>query len=498
MFTPYRLPTIVPGKVLWGASNQAYNDPVSNIVILGDEHSDEPEMTIEALATGGFLPACLPAFLHEGTHHRCFDSPLGHVMQGIESVIRLQSHRAFACARSSPDDAHNEVCQSRTLLRQVLWMLTPLAEGLALYGELEAVPGDSVAASAMALNAASVFGWRLIREALVDSLVRGGPDPGLAPYSDWLKSERKTNTAFGQTRRVLDAGDDNARLRPYRVGFRWVSRRAERLLAHSTSHDSDVVLAFLCSYFFDDLHLASLVAQAVLAILGRSGASLDNSVEGMARYLRERLAVLEGPTAASMLVEYESRLAQGSVRGCSFLNDSPAARGEVEMVANFTGAHELYVHAPKNQRARHSLRFGVLFADNMDLQPKQQRIGITVGGKTFDVRLLMAGLPYGHRGEPIRAGRGEASIEFILSHYNTVVLFFYGGSLVGATDRELRSLPDDEVEDEFGQTPSVLHAEAERSYFWNMLTPDSEVRCGRFMTDATAAAEEHVRSFYSR
>jgi hypothetical protein len=161
MFSSLGGPSIIPDAQFGNVSSRAFNDPFSNIVSLGENSELSRTELLQVFRGGTYPSSALASFLHEGTHHRCFDSPVGAVLLGIEAFSRLAWSKSFDCCREGESDveacSRNPICFNRALVRELCNFLAPMAEGLALYGELDAAPGASLAASVPHLNALAVF-----------------------------------------------------------------------------------------------------------------------------------------------------------------------------------------------------------------------------------------------------------------------------------------------------------------------------------------------------
>jgi hypothetical protein len=256
---------VIPGLVFPAATHEgvrptgfgsAFIDPLSNAVHIGD--ATMPEALLERFVGGSFPTELLSAVLHEGTHHYCFDSPLGNCLLAIDSSVRMNWLQGLECRRDAGSRsicATIALCSNRAVLRAVYRLMTPMAEGLALLGELHSLPGASPAVSSVHERASQLF--------LLHKFKRN-PVAIWADYSSWLSGERsKDDGAFQRTRELL-AADEPAHMQPYRVGFAWARRSYDDLAARlpGAAKKSDLLTSFLCSYFFHDWKLAELVSEA--------------------------------------------------------------------------------------------------------------------------------------------------------------------------------------------------------------------------------------------
>lgn len=110
-----------------GAAEGGWADPVGNdTVIPSDAFLD----ILAKLVQGRFPPRLLPSFLHEATHHWCFDSPLGYLVAGF--FLRSRQHAlTFGTSTENAWDLLDDYLRYWTTVR----LLRPLAEGMALFAE---------------------------------------------------------------------------------------------------------------------------------------------------------------------------------------------------------------------------------------------------------------------------------------------------------------------------------------------------------------------------
>lgn len=104
-------------------------DPITNVVRL------QPLQLVQDFRhmKEGAIPAeCLPALLHEGMHHWCFLTPLGHALALLHLHARLKLETSGAKRRARAIDALVRFEALDAVLR-------PIAEGLAVMAEFDGV-----------------------------------------------------------------------------------------------------------------------------------------------------------------------------------------------------------------------------------------------------------------------------------------------------------------------------------------------------------------------
>jgi hypothetical protein len=121
---------------------RSYVDPVTNSALLSPV---QLERDFASLLQGQLTTAALPAFLHEATHHWCFDSFVGTTL----ALLRLQARRRLleAASPDSPDPDPWDVLDDFVRYESTVTFLRPLLEGMALFAEFDASPGTAAVMS---------------------------------------------------------------------------------------------------------------------------------------------------------------------------------------------------------------------------------------------------------------------------------------------------------------------------------------------------------------
>jgi hypothetical protein len=92
----------------------------------------------------------LPTFLHEATHHWCFDTPLGLTMH-------LLFMRARRSALETGSDGGWDTLDNVVRYEVARDFIQPLSEGMALFAEHDAIPGEAKTISAPMSRAAGLY-----------------------------------------------------------------------------------------------------------------------------------------------------------------------------------------------------------------------------------------------------------------------------------------------------------------------------------------------------
>jgi hypothetical protein len=131
-------------------SLHTFVDLISNTVVL--EEIDFAKHYAKIFSQSLLQHALGPA-LHELTHHWCFDSPVGSTL----ALLKLESNHAIFTGRSQRD-----VFDPFARLRIATQILRPIAEGLALFAELDMLPGPGDVRAPIVGRLLSMFSQELM------------------------------------------------------------------------------------------------------------------------------------------------------------------------------------------------------------------------------------------------------------------------------------------------------------------------------------------------
>jgi hypothetical protein len=127
-------------------SSRGYTDLLTGSTKL----SDIPVSSLTRYVLKGRLPlSFLPSFLHEVTHFWCMASDLGHTL----AMLEMRAHHQIVSEERDSDLLSHDLGAMK-IARQILH---PLLEGMALFQEFDAFPGDSRVFSNVVKWAAVLF-----------------------------------------------------------------------------------------------------------------------------------------------------------------------------------------------------------------------------------------------------------------------------------------------------------------------------------------------------
>lgn len=298
---------------------RSYTDPVTNwTLISGVEIKRDLAQMMQA---GRYPIAYLPDFLHEFVHHSCFQSPVGTAL----ALIQLRARRT-AVLLDKPEEAPPGVHVDQWALldsvvryETAIALMRPLAEGLALYAEFDAVPGDSPITSPAMLQAAVAF---------VDVKENTSDDPTLnaaaALLARRLVSLRRSDVF--ETRKanllVQPLGPDGGGYLPGYLALKNLWHVLLNLTKSTKLFDTDLYFAFIRSFFYDDYaFVAALLDETKEIAFG--GAGPIDCADAISTYFQRRWAQLSNVTEAQ-IADFEAAVLAGDPEAMPLFGADPA------------------------------------------------------------------------------------------------------------------------------------------------------------------------------
>ena len=237
----------------------SYTDPVTNRVMISGVSLDRDLAGM--LMLGKYPQRLLPTFLHEMVHHWCFHSPVGSVLSYLQ--LRARRNSLLLLVESNHDSS--DVEQSFDILLDLLRyeaainLMRPLAEGMALFAEFDAEPGESAA-----ISTPLSFTYLSFHEIEPSKAPFEGLSALLARHrlSDDMR-ERKANLLV-QPFSCVGGG--------YLPGYMLVKNLWLYMLRERKCHrfwDRDLFLSYLQSFFYNDYEfIATLLSPETSEYIG--------------------------------------------------------------------------------------------------------------------------------------------------------------------------------------------------------------------------------------
>jgi hypothetical protein len=222
---------------------QSSTDFLTNITIFGQL---DQRQHFKPLNEGKIPPELLASFLHEVTHHICFSSPVGSAL----FLLRMRILRDAPEILSGNNERLQTFISDYMTFSAVAEVLRPIAEGIALFAEMDAWPIERVEAFdgfAMA---------RLFSLGILDAV----QDSDRVNTFHWLlqlSRQLDDNVEAKASLLTMPIGSDRGF---YLLGYLMIKTawRAHHARTMRTS-DGDQFLSYAAAYFYWDLGLVSLL-----------------------------------------------------------------------------------------------------------------------------------------------------------------------------------------------------------------------------------------------
>lgn len=220
---------------------RSFTHPLSNTVVF--DKIDLSKHLGDVLL--GALPLkYLPVFLHEATHHWCFNSPVGFAL----SLISLNNRDRLMKFGWDDSDKEDYLATNEIRYQTAFSILAPILEGLSEFAEFDALPGKSKILSMPSFTAALFFFGKMnLGEKLLDT------------YSRVLREYRLDPEYIDRKISLLSHSVD-ARNSSYLSGYLFVKSQFNAVRSkYEAFHDADFFMHYYRCYLFDDWKLVRLL-----------------------------------------------------------------------------------------------------------------------------------------------------------------------------------------------------------------------------------------------
>jgi hypothetical protein len=246
---------------------------------------------VNAMKSRGSFPlAGLPAFLHEATHHWCFDSAVGLSL----ALLWVRTFRDLLMWNADVPGAEEALIRSKSRLFKyelASRLLRPLLEGLALFAEFDAFPGSAQFASIPLM-----WAWMLYAES---------PRDFQTDVKDILIASRLSARTVRRKTNVLASAFAVANGDGYLPGYLSV-RSSSMIIMEASARlvDADFYLSYMKEFFFEDAGLVNLILDERMDDSEWAGRVID--------YFRTRIRNSIASVNERVLEEFESKIAGDS------------------------------------------------------------------------------------------------------------------------------------------------------------------------------------------
>jgi hypothetical protein len=217
--------------------------------MLSEVHLDKD---LEQITGFGTAPrSLLPNFLHEATHHWCFLSPVGSTLAALQ--LRAQRHAIELLTKPEKErqkELQFQLCEALIRAETAEACLRPLAEGLALFTEFDAMTNLKSSVLSLPIEMATYFFGNL-----EFSQTELGPTPVIINMLRWMRlDEHAIDRKRGLFMMPLSYNGGGYLPGYLTVRSLWLraAGRDARLL-----NETDLALMYLRSFFFDDMGLVA-------------------------------------------------------------------------------------------------------------------------------------------------------------------------------------------------------------------------------------------------
>ncbi len=277
-------------------------DPISNAVIISGLRFDRDFANL--MLPGRFPISIFGSYVHESIHHFCFRSPVGTAISYLylRAFLNITDHlNGHALADLDEYDILDDICRVET----ALYVMRPFSEGLALFGEFDAWPGDSKSLFPVFLNTAISFaeqveGWQemQIPDLLLGVLARARHHPNLRLRKENLLMQGFTTRNGG-----------------YLPGYHMVRNLQFTLIQKSGCDllfDTEFYLSFLIHWVFGDFELVKslLDEEKLLSSFTEDGVRKHDSANAIVVAFQKRISGLFELTADDFMRFDETRVSR--------------------------------------------------------------------------------------------------------------------------------------------------------------------------------------------
>jgi hypothetical protein len=265
----------------------SYVDPITNTTVISQVDLRRDFASFLQLK---FPETLLPTFLHEGTHHACFLSPVGTTL----ALLRMRAYRRATSLRAGKT-SQDEWDLLEDVLRQEATMevLRPISEGIACFAELDSMPGDSDVLTVPMSSAFFHFGGTENEFKSHTSLTKSGPDLFLFALLHRMRLDEEVSRRREAVLNAKVPSIFGGHLAGY-MGLKTIWMRARR--GSSLAWDAELFSSYLRSYVFDDYGLVATILDP--------GKREHNAANEIANYVLRRMNQLLTMDWESALKEY--------------------------------------------------------------------------------------------------------------------------------------------------------------------------------------------------
>jgi hypothetical protein len=284
---------------------RSFTDPVTNWTLISGVKLDRD--LIGMMQAGKYPIRYLPDFVHELLHHQCFHSPVGLAL----TLLQLRARRRSLLLQSRKDESDLgadiwSVLDDVVRYETAISLMRPLAEGLALYAEFDALPGESpVISQAMLMTGVSFVDFKNDKDQTED-----GSLFARAKHISKLLISHRLEKEFHDRKINLLVRPFSTERGGYLPGYLTVKNLWYCLVRQMQSEkffDTDLFLNYLRTFFYEDYAFVAVLLDPDKEI-SSVGAGSRDSAEAISRYFQQRLTQLVRFTTQDEVSHFEQAI----------------------------------------------------------------------------------------------------------------------------------------------------------------------------------------------
>ena len=232
-------------------SNSSWVDILSNNAFLRNAH---PDTFTNILLEYKYPPTIFFSFLHESTHHWCFNTAYGNLIFGIRAKCLNQLSQLLG-TKYLDEDLKWEFFNNDIRYTYLIDVYKPLLEGIALFSEFDSWPSESESLPPNLIHATRVFS-RLQPEELKTASFKEMEDG----YWKVLHHLRFTRNIGVEKKKNLLLTPLELKKSVYLSGYLFLKNLQIALIfKNSAFEDSSIFLQFIRHFFLNDPGLINAV-----------------------------------------------------------------------------------------------------------------------------------------------------------------------------------------------------------------------------------------------
>jgi hypothetical protein len=434
---------------------RSHTDTLTNVVVLS---AVDVGRHFRDIAARDLPIATLPTFLHEATHHWCFDSPVGIALHLL--LMRARRAALLNVANNARQDHGWDILDHVVRYEMIRDFTRPISEGLALFAEHDAIPGESKTISTPMARAAALYGRGY---GVLSGTQYDGMPEVLAAARVSRRHARQKAALMLEPFTCVNGG--------YLPGYLLIKSMWRYARSRSPLfRDSDFFLQYIRGHLFEDWELVALLLDSNTKDIGALGV-LHQHISYRLRHFLETAVDSDHPARFELLSSentYESLVVSTDLVDLQFrvlpLQNGPLAQVGRERLGNALKAHFAgWTHVPLQDAMLNRDRDELLLRAvinlgraTLDAQPVEHGVRLSFDG------LALAEVPPScfRQDASSIGGPIEAEIISFAEPGSLCLTIAKDGRHVGTVSLSSRGVPETSIEWLIGRDDRSHHAVA--------------------------------------